>query len=446
MLRALQVMWLEFVTVRQVIPPEVWADPAMRRALAHRDIGAVYRLLTKAGVSQRRIAELVGQSQSEVCEILKGRQVMGYDVLVRIAGGLGVERGWMGLAHDGVTEPTDPVVEEVSEAMKRRALVAFGSGALFGSLVPGAALELPFRRDDTPLPLPSRLGITDVAPIRRLTSELRTVARTYGGGADVMTDVANQSRALMSVSASDRVRAELGSALAELHTAAGWCCVDSGLPDHARSNFATAMELAANSGDDYQLVSAFNHAGVQMIEAGAYQDGLEFYQLGRVKLGLIRDDDARGQEALAWLHGDSAIAWAAMGDRDAAVRAISKAREWQQTTAFGDAVMDCLTSSVYRRLGQWDQAEAFAASSVRKFAAEGTARRDGVEAEILLATIHTRVRESDSVALVQRALGGVASLRSTRARTQLAELIGALDARPDSTSHALAHHARRLSA
>ncbi|MEO7193738.1 MAG: helix-turn-helix transcriptional regulator [Pseudonocardiaceae bacterium] len=429
-----------------MIPPELWSDPAMRRALARRDIGAVYRLLTKAGVSQRRIAELVGQSQSEVCEIRKGRQVMAYDVLVRIAGGLGVKRGWMGLAHDGVTEPTGPVVKEVSEAVKRRALVAFGSAVLFGSVPLDAALQLPLRRDDTPLPLPSRLGATDVAPIRRLTTELRTMARIYGGGAEVVTDVANQSRALLSVPASDRVRAELGSALAELHTMAGWCCVDSDLPDHARAHFATAMEVAATSGDDYELVSAFRHAGIQMIDAGAYEDGLKFYQLGLFTLGTTRDDDPRGQEALAWLHGESAIAWAAMGDRDAAVRAISTAREWQPTTAFDDADMEYATSLVYRRLGQWDQAEAFAASSVRKWAAEGASRRDGVEADILLATIHTRARESDSAALAQRALGGVASLRSTRARTQLAELIAALDTRTDSTSRALAHHARQLSA
>lgn len=350
------------------------------------------------------------------------------------------------MAHDGMTEPSGPAVKEVSEAVKRRALVSFGSAALFGSLQPGAALRLPFRRDDPPLALPSRLGATDVAPIRRLTGELRTVARTYGGYGGVVTGVANKSRALMSVPANDRVRAELGSALAELHTMAGWCCVDSGLPDHARSHFAEAMELAATSGDDYQLVSAFNHAGVQMSEAGAYQDGLEFYKFGLIKLGIPRDDDARGRNALAWLHGDSAIAWAAMGDRNAAVRAISMAREWQQTTAFDDAVMECLTSSVYVRLGQWDRAEAFAASAVRKFAAEGASRRDGVGADILLATIHTRTRESDGAALAQRALGGVASLRSTRARTQLTELIKALDARADSTSRALAHHARRLSA
>lgn len=50
--------------------------------------------------SQRQIAQLTGQSQSEVSEILKGRRVMAYVVLVRIAEGLGVPRAWMGLtAH-----------------------------------------------------------------------------------------------------------------------------------------------------------------------------------------------------------------------------------------------------------------------------------------------------------------------------------------------------------
>jgi hypothetical protein len=33
-------------------------------------------------------------------EILKGRAVLSYDVLARIAGGLSISRGWMGLAYD----------------------------------------------------------------------------------------------------------------------------------------------------------------------------------------------------------------------------------------------------------------------------------------------------------------------------------------------------------
>jgi transcriptional regulator with XRE-family HTH domain len=71
----------------------------MRVALARRDIGRVFRLLHRVGMSQRAIAAHTGQKQSEVSEILDGRQVVAYDVLVRIAAGLDVPRGQMGLAY-----------------------------------------------------------------------------------------------------------------------------------------------------------------------------------------------------------------------------------------------------------------------------------------------------------------------------------------------------------
>lgn len=87
-----------------------WLDPAVniileeseeaRALLACRDIAGIYRLLQRNGVSQRRIAALTGQSQSEVSEIMKGRRVLSYDVLVRIADGLGVPRARMGLGLD----------------------------------------------------------------------------------------------------------------------------------------------------------------------------------------------------------------------------------------------------------------------------------------------------------------------------------------------------------
>jgi transcriptional regulator with XRE-family HTH domain len=71
------------------LPPEGWEDAEMKQVLVDRDISSLYRLLRRAGISQRQIAALTGQSQSEVSEILKGRQVMAYDVLVRISDGLG---------------------------------------------------------------------------------------------------------------------------------------------------------------------------------------------------------------------------------------------------------------------------------------------------------------------------------------------------------------------
>jgi hypothetical protein len=89
---------------RDRVPATVWLRADMRRRLCERDIAGVYRLLQAHGVSQRAIAARTGQSQSEVSEILAGRrQVVAYDVLVRIADGLGVPRGWMGLAYDETT-------------------------------------------------------------------------------------------------------------------------------------------------------------------------------------------------------------------------------------------------------------------------------------------------------------------------------------------------------
>src|SRR4051795_11335954 len=85
------------------VDPALWHRTDMRIALAARDIAGVFRLLQRVGVSQRRIAALTGQSQSEISEILAGRQVVSYDVLARIADGLGAGRGQLGLAYDDVT-------------------------------------------------------------------------------------------------------------------------------------------------------------------------------------------------------------------------------------------------------------------------------------------------------------------------------------------------------
>jgi transcriptional regulator with XRE-family HTH domain len=419
--------------------------PAARRALAGRDIGTVYRLLTEAGITQRQLAELTGQSQSEVCEVLKDRRVMGYDVLLRIAEGLEMPRGWMGLAYDEVTESSDPTVGEevVDEDMRRRALLAAASVALLGAPVLGEVLAIP-TPPNTPTPLPSRLGASDIGALKKLTAQLRTVTRTYGGGADMVTTVANRSRQLMLVPANDSTKAELGSTLADLHTLAGWCCVDSGLHDQARAYFATAMDLAASAGDGVQVASALRHAGIHMRDEGAYNDGLKACQLGLIKLGEA-PDSPEAAEATAWLNIECARVLAAMGHRDTADRALKIAQEWQPATPYDVADMECVTSYVYMHLGQLDTAEGLAASSIRKWTAEGTSRREGVLADIALATIHTQTCQSDATALAHHAITGVASLQSLRTRQiKLAPLVQALHNRGDSTSRDLARQAGQL--
>jgi transcriptional regulator with XRE-family HTH domain len=78
--------------------------PDMRAALAERDIATVFRILNTHGMSQREIAAMTGQSQSEISEIIAGRRVNAYDVFTRVADGLGIPRGYMGLAYDASTQ------------------------------------------------------------------------------------------------------------------------------------------------------------------------------------------------------------------------------------------------------------------------------------------------------------------------------------------------------
>ncbi|MBI3689033.1 MAG: hypothetical protein HY241_17145 [Actinobacteria bacterium] len=70
----------------------------MRAALARHDLTAVYRRLQAGGYSQNTIGALTRQSQPEVCAIIHGRQVRAYNVLARIAHGLGAPPGYLGLA------------------------------------------------------------------------------------------------------------------------------------------------------------------------------------------------------------------------------------------------------------------------------------------------------------------------------------------------------------
>jgi len=65
----------------------LWEDEDIRAALRARDIGAVYRHLRRLGFSQRHLGRLTGQSQSEVSEILRGRQVVNVWVIERIGDG-----------------------------------------------------------------------------------------------------------------------------------------------------------------------------------------------------------------------------------------------------------------------------------------------------------------------------------------------------------------------
>jgi hypothetical protein len=78
--------------------PELWDRPVARAALAGHDMAGVFSVLRAEGFSQHQIGVLTGQRQPEISAILAGRRVIAYPVLSRIADGLAVPRGLMGLS------------------------------------------------------------------------------------------------------------------------------------------------------------------------------------------------------------------------------------------------------------------------------------------------------------------------------------------------------------
>ncbi|TWP51483.1 helix-turn-helix transcriptional regulator [Lentzea tibetensis] len=114
--------------------PGGWEHDDMRTALARRDVGAVYRLLERRGVARERIGELTGQSPVEVAAIAGGRRVESYELLSRIANGLGVPRGYMGLAFDEEVPACDCADDETA---KRRRFLQHAAAVTVGFAVFG---------------------------------------------------------------------------------------------------------------------------------------------------------------------------------------------------------------------------------------------------------------------------------------------------------------------
>ncbi len=435
---------------------DVLTVPGMRAALANHDISTMYRLLNSAGVPQRRIAELTGQSQSEVSEILKGRRVMAYEVLVRICVSLGIPREAMGLGwgtYAGDTATHAPGEEDQSQVLRRQFdhLLALAGTAAFGTAVPGVGKLSAPATPGQPMAVPARIGRADVEAIRDVTHAVRIAARTVGGQAGPACSLTHWADRCLGADASDPARQALLSALAELHVVAGWCCHDSQAPVQSYAHFCTAVEFAIQAQDSYQACDALRNAAMMLLDRDKPNDALKLVQLAELHLAHACPDDPRVAPLGCWLALVSGWAQARLGPvgiDSAPVRsAVARARDgWQPPSLHERADFDLVTALTYLHLGRLDTAEAMAATSVRTFAT-GTDRREGVCAEIILARLHVMAGEPDAARLAAQAIESVIPTRGSVARlTYLAPLAADLEARPRSDLHELARRARQLAA
>lgn len=270
-----------------LVTPDVWNERRMRDALAARNVSEIYRQLRRVGVSQRQIAASTGQSQSEVSEILKGRQVMAYDVLARIADGLGIPRGYMGLAYDGATamrvaNSSDPQAEE-DESVKRRKFLSHAAAVTMGAAVFGAE-ESTWVPSNVQTPAPGRIGMTDVQQIQAATKALRDLDYRYGGGTcrDAVVAQLSWAQQLLDSNASDQVKQRLYVSLADMHSLAGWTSFDTGLLDPARGHFGKALEFAKQAEDDSLVASVLYRMGRVYLHYQEPNEALKLFQLGQI--------------------------------------------------------------------------------------------------------------------------------------------------------------------
>jgi len=413
----------------------------------------VYKLLMATGVTQKRIADLVRQRETEVSRIVNGGPVLSYDLLVRIADGFGIPRGWMGLAHDdtsfqyipaGQEDPLRrPTFEEVDEDVKRRVLLAAATMAIADRPVLGPVVAL----DHAPVgtPLPSRIGLADVAALHALTEQYRALGRAGYGVPDVLTSVAHRAeRRLLPVSADDAVKQVLLSQLVDLHTLAGWWCTDMLQVDNARYHYSRALKFAGAIGDGLGMVSAAIHAAAGHV-MDAPNDALKLYQLVEAKLMEVPADHPRRAYYEVLRLGFSANCLAVMGRQDHANDQLIRADDLPPVKDdYERAEVDYIRART--RLAQGLRAvegAAYLADQSVKTWPEGD-RRDSALARITLATTHVIMGDRRAGTLTTAALDAVDGLRSPRNRAMLAPLEQALAARKDSASVELARRARTV--
>jgi transcriptional regulator with XRE-family HTH domain len=425
-----------------IIDPAWWEQSNMRRALAVRNISEVYRALRDLGITQRQIAQHTGQSQSEVSEILNGRVVRDYQVLERIADGLDIPRAAMGLSYaGGVTDAEAP--EGVSAEMLRRHILALGATAAFGAPIKGLGELLNLSRLVSAGPLPSRIFAVHVAQVRDLTHLLGITGKAHGPDPDVSSTAAASATRLLKVPGAEQIKQALRAAVAELHIHAGWAASDAGLYHRAMIHYARGLELATDAGDAYLQAHALTLAGFATVEHGHPDDGLKMLQLAQVKSWHIPSDDPRGVAVQAWAKADSATAYAALGNPQAAYRELTTARElWQPTRTDPTGDLDSVAALLELERGRLDIAESFALASVRRW--EGLSRLGNTRSRITLATIHVRTGERDGLQMAHHAITATTKLNSGRVRKGLLPLADALDARRGSDYQDLARIAQQV--
>lgn len=408
----------------------------MRQALRDHDLAFVFRKLKGCGYTQRNIGELTRQSQSEISDIMAGREVLAYSVLLRVADGLRIPRGYMGLGNydEGERTPVEDAltvgVTTIDEAEEIRATLKHAAEVMMGTSLPETARWWqPLSEPRTPVP--DRIGDRDVANLEHLTRVLRAVDYQNGGGAcrEAVIAQAAYARAMLRSDCTDEVRLRIRLAVADLHNLAGWTSFDIGLHSNARLHFSFALEQAKATDNLSLAANVLYRQGRVHLHRGFLDQALRFFQLGQ-----LAAQDADDPITVAMLHANLAWTHAMMGSRSKATSALGRAEDefcrgeenlpaW--LAFFGAADLSALTGMVYSLIPgdrNVDKAITYLTASI-KARGDGTARSTIFELTALGATKLNAGDISGGVTDGNRAVALAEQVRSVRTIDRLSPLL-----------------------
>lgn len=241
-------------------PPEpgplvwLWDSRPMREALARVDLAAVVAVFRAAsGLSQHRLADITGWSQSSLSLFESGQRETLYDVraLLRFADAVDMPRAallplLLGRADVALPETwladvalTGGVLEDSGVDVDRRG---------FGSIVAGtaAAAMLP------EMTVPARVTSSHVLYLKTCVDSLRSRDQVVGGGALLTQALRQWHRASRMLDESDYPEAvgrDLLGVTGNLAVCVGWLAFDAAKIPLARHMYSEALLMAGNAGD-----------------------------------------------------------------------------------------------------------------------------------------------------------------------------------------------------
>ncbi len=193
---------------------------------------------------------------------------------------------------------------------------------------PAASADGPFAFADLitptqPTPVPLVVGYAEVAEVRNAARAFSSWDALYGGGM-VREAVVAQLRycaELLNARCSERVRADLFSAVGFLAHVTGFMAFDAYAHDDARRMFRFALHCAEESGDWHLRAKVLSSMARQAIWCGDPDAGLTF-----IELAVVRADRLTATER-AMLHTGRARALAKLGRVQDAASAVGVADE-----------------------------------------------------------------------------------------------------------------------